>query len=88
MQGNEFEPGFLNSEQIEVSLNPRFKNSTEGWDALFLVQPSLVAGTQLFLNFTGTYIFGGRYNTIDHQLAHAQTTIKAMLKKIDFELTL
>ncbi len=88
MQGNEFEPGFLDSEQIEVSLNPRFKNSTEGWDALFLVQPSLVAGTQLFLNYNGTYIFGGRYNAIDRQLAHAESTIKAMLKKIDFELTL
>jgi hypothetical protein len=86
LASNELEPGFLGAAQIEYSLNPRLKNPTEGWDGLFLAQTSVAEGTQLFFHYTGTYISGGRYNSIDQQLDHAQTMIAGMLGKLGFKL--
>jgi hypothetical protein len=86
LKDRELHSNFLNAEQVTLTLNPYLKNATEGWDVFFLVQPSAVPGTQLFLNYTGTYIIGGRYNSIDQQSEHVRGMIEGMLKELGFEV--
>ena len=79
--------GFLGAEDIDFNVNPRLRNPREGWDVTFLIQPSLMEGTHLFANYSGTYIDGGRYNSIEQKAEHAKLMLTGMLEKIGVELT-
>jgi hypothetical protein len=85
--GIQIDRGFLGAEEIHFSINPRLRNSTEGWDVIFLFQASAMEGTHLFANFNGTYIEGGRYNTIDQRAEHVRVMLSGMLEKLGVELT-
>jgi hypothetical protein len=78
--------GFLGAEQIDFNVNPRLRNPTEGWDATFLIQPSVLEGTHLFANYSGTYVEGGRYNSIEQKAEHVKLMLTGMLEKIGVEL--
>lgn len=77
--GIEVDRGFLGAEQIDYTINPHMRNPTEGWDALFFIQESQLEGTHLFLNYTGNYVTGGRYNSVDQKADHIATMISGML---------
>jgi hypothetical protein len=85
--GTPISQGFLGAEDIDFNVNPRLRNPREGWDVTFLIQPSLIEGTHLFANYSGTYIDGGRYNSIEQRAEHARLMLTGMLEKIDVELT-
>jgi len=85
--GTPIDQSFLGAEQVVFNINPHLRNATEGWDATFLVQPSLVEGAHLFASYTGTYIEGGRYSTIDQKAEHIKFMLSGMLEKIGVEVT-
>jgi hypothetical protein len=76
--------GFLNAEKVDVDLNARLENSKEGWDGTFYVAPSKVADAELFINYIGTYISGGKYNSIAHQAEHCRSMLRGMLAMLGF----
>lgn len=85
MPKNEMAAKFLDAEEIEYVLNPKLKNKSEGWEATFYVAVSALEKTELFLNYIGNYIHGGRYNSIDQQRAHVRLMLAGMLNKLGFE---
>jgi hypothetical protein len=85
-QGIEVAYNFLDAEDVVLTINPHLKNATEGWEVIFFIQPSAAPGTHLFLNYTGNYIIGGRYNSIDQQYEHGRKMIGAMLEKLGFQV--
>jgi hypothetical protein len=85
MQGKELKLGFLNAEKIRIDLNPVLENTKEGWSATFYVAASQVDTAQLFMNYIGTYISGGLYNSVDRQAAHARSMLVGMLNEFGFE---
>jgi hypothetical protein len=85
MQGKELKLGFLNAEKIRIDLNPVLENKKEGWSATFYLAASQVDTAQLFMNYIGTYVSGGLYNSIEPQAAHAQSMLVGMLNEFGFE---
>jgi hypothetical protein len=79
--------GFLDAEQVDFSIYPRLRSVTEGWDVIFLIQASQLEGTHLFAHYNGTYIEGGRYNTVDQKAEHVRMMLTGMLEKLGVELT-
>ena len=82
---NELKAGLLEAEVVRNDLNPTFTNKSEGWEAIFYVAPSRVAGAELFLNYIGTYQRGGRFNSIDQHVEHCRLMVGSMLKILGFE---
>jgi hypothetical protein len=83
--GMRIERGFLGSEEIEFSLYPRLLNKTEGWDVTFLVQRSWLEPSHLFINYSGTYLEGGRYNTIDQKADHIKQMFGGLLETLGLD---
>jgi hypothetical protein len=81
-------PGFksLGAEELEFTLAPLLRNTTEGWDASFFIQKSKVQGSHLFVNYTGNYIAGGRYNSVDQIDGHVESMLRALLEMFDVRL--
>jgi hypothetical protein len=67
-------------------LAPLLRNTTEGWDASFFIQKSKVQGSHLFVNYTGNYIAGGRYNSVDQIDGHVESMLRALLEMFDVRL--
>jgi hypothetical protein len=83
---DQLKPGFLNAEKVGVDLNALLENSKEGWDATFYVAPSKVDSAELFVNYIGKYISGGRYNSTTLQAEHCQSMLTGMLAMLGFSI--
>jgi hypothetical protein len=81
----ELQPNFLGAKSVEYSFNPTLKNDDEGWDASFLVQASLIEGTQVFMRTNSNYQSGGKYGSLELQAGHAESLAIGMLRKFGFE---
>jgi hypothetical protein len=82
---DQLKAGFLNSEKVDLDVTARLEHSKEGWEATVYLAPSKVADAQLFINYTGTYLSGGRYNSIPLQAEHSRTMLKGMLALLGFD---
>jgi hypothetical protein len=77
-----FDPASFGGKEIEFTLNPRVWNAEEGWDARFIVQPSLLEGSHLFLRYDSDYISGGRYNSPDERFVHVEKMTATLLDQL------
>lgn len=78
------EDGFLDSEKIEYTLNPKLINSAAGWDASYVIQPSALTDSHIFINYTANYICGGAYSSIEAQVKHSRFLVVGMLERLGF----
>lgn len=83
---NQIEAGFLGSNEVEYTIGPTLKNSKEGWEASFVIQKSFIAGSHVFMSYTGTYLTGGRFGTLQAQDEHSNEMLQGMLRKLGIEV--